>query len=431
MHGKAFASICLLSAFAALSLPDCANAQDAAMFRADAAHSGLYQSQPPTLTAVKWRFHTRGKVMSSPVIAGGVVYIGSFDGRVYAVRAIDGSMKWSFATKGPVNSSPAVVDGLVYFASLDGNVYAVDTNDGRERWHFKTKGEQRFTAPGIHGIIPRTQLMPDPFDVLMSSPAVADGVVYIGSGDHYVYALDAKTGAQRWAFETGNVVHASPAVSDGTVYIGSWDRYFYALDARTGAVRWKFATGDDRQIYNQVGIASSAAVSGDTVYFGCRDSFFYALDSQTGRLRWKHNEHGSWVIGSPALANGNVYYTTSDERRFWALNAATGAELFSIPYQSASFSSPSIAGNMAYFGVFDGRLYGIDLKTGKIAAQFSTDGSRRNLPAHLNAKGEPDMQGFYRDDTFEGIVAGLDRVFSLGSIFGSPAIVNGILYIGS
>ncbi|HEV3154625.1 MAG TPA: PQQ-binding-like beta-propeller repeat protein [Candidatus Baltobacteraceae bacterium] len=401
------------------------------MFRNDPAHNGVYASVAPRLTTVRWRFKTGGKIMSSPAFSDGVVYVGSFDQNLYAIDARSGARLWAFATKGPVNSSPAVSGGAVYFSSLDGNVYAVSAANGRERWHFKTLGERRFSAPGIHGMIPRTERMPDPFDVFLSSPVIANGTLYIGSGDSHIYALDAQTGALRWSFKTGNVVHATPAVAGETVYVGSWDRYFYALDARTGAVKWKFITGDDRDIYNQVGIAGSAAVSGDTVFFGCRDSFFYALNARTGTLRWKHNEHGSWVIGSPALANGNVYYTTSDERRFWALNAATGAELFSIPYQSASFSSPSIAGNMAYFGVFDGRLYGIDLKTGKIAAQFSTDGSRRNLSAHLNAKGEVEMQGFYRDNTFEGIVAGLDRVFSLGSIFGSPAIVNGILYIGS
>jgi len=215
------------------------------------------------------------------------------------------------------------------------------------------------------------------------------------------------------------------------VYIGSWDRYLYALDARTGNVRWKFITGDDRDIYNQVGIASSAAVTGGTVYFGCRDSFFYALNAQNGALRWKHNEHGSWVIGSPAIANGTVFYTTSDEKRFWALNAATGAERFSVPYATFSFSSPSVAGNMAYFGAFDGRLYGVDADSGKVTARFSTDASRRNLPAHLNAKGEVDMSGFYPDNTFESVVAGLERVYSLGSIVSSPAIANGVLYVGS
>ena len=63
-----------------------------------------------------------------------------------------------------------------------------------------------------------------------SSPAVVAGVVYVGSGDSYVYALDADSGELRWRYSTGNGVFSSPAVVDGVVYVGSDDGYVYALD---------------------------------------------------------------------------------------------------------------------------------------------------------------------------------------------------------
>jgi eukaryotic-like serine/threonine-protein kinase len=421
----------LVLGLSAAALPKSGVAQEAAMFRADAEHRGLYASQAPTLGSVQWRFQTKAKIISSPAVADGVVYIGSGDGNVYAVRAADGVLAWKFATRGPVNSSPAVWAGSVFVSSLDGNVYALGAASGRLKWRFKTAGERRFTAPGIHGLIPRTESMPDPYDVFLSSPAVVDGTVYIGSGDHNVYALDAETGALRWKFRTGNVVHASPAVSRGVVYIGSWDRYFYALDARSGTVHWKFATGDDRDIYNQVGIAGSAAVADGTVYFGCRDSFFYALDAQTGQLRWKHDDHGSWVIASPGIAGGSVYFTTSDERKFFGLEAATGRPRFSVGYGAFSFSSPALAGDAAYYGTFDGRLYEVDVRTGKVVGQFETDGSSHNLPKYLNAKGELDLDAVYPDATLEGAYVGLNRIYTFGSIVGSPAIAGGVLFVGS
>ena len=414
-----------------VAFPQAIEAQNAAMFRSDPAHNGTYDSPPPALHAVKWRFHTKGMIFSSPAVLDGVVYVGSGDGNLYAIRAADGSQVWKFATKGPVDSSPAISGGIVYAASVDGNVYAVDGATGKERWRFKTGGERRFTAPGIHGIIPATELMPDPFDVFLSSPTVSGGTVYIGSGDRNVYALDATTGALRWKFATGNVVHSSPAVWNGTVYVGSWDRYFYALDAKSGALHWKFQTGDDRTIYNQVGIAGSPAVSNGIVYFGCRDSFFYALDAKSGTLRWKNDHHGSWVIGSPALADGAVYYTTSDEKVFYAVDAATGASRFTLPYGAFAFSSPSLAGGVAYFGTFDGRLYSVDTRTKSFGAIFSTDASAANLPAHLDAKGALDVGSFYASATFEGIVVGLNKIYGLGSIAGSPALADGTLFIGS
>lgn len=75
----------------------------------------------------------------------------------------------------------------------------------------------------------------------ISTPAVVDGSIYFGSGDKNVYALDAKTGEERWRFATNNV-NSSPAVVDGTVYIGSDDKNFYALDAKTGVELWRLVT---------------------------------------------------------------------------------------------------------------------------------------------------------------------------------------------
>jgi outer membrane protein assembly factor BamB len=110
-------------------------------------------------------------------------------------------------------------------------------------------------------------------------------------------------------------VHSSPALSCGIVYAGSSDRYFYALNAETGALVWKFKTGDDPKTHLMAGIRGSAAVTSGTVCFGCRDADFYALDARTGALKWKVANDGSWVISSPAVADGVVYYTTSDSHR--------------------------------------------------------------------------------------------------------------------
>jgi outer membrane protein assembly factor BamB len=73
--------------------------------------------------------------------------------------------------------------------------------------------------------------MSDPWDFWLSSPAVANGMVYFGSGDSYVYALDAATGALRWKGPSGDVVHSSPAIAGGNLIIGSWDSFVYAVDA--------------------------------------------------------------------------------------------------------------------------------------------------------------------------------------------------------
>ena len=242
------------------------------------------------------------EVFSSPAVVDGVVYVGSDDGNLYALDAASGEQRWAFATGEAVwlllrrwwtasstwaatmatstpldaasgraalgvrhgrvtavESSPAVVDGVVYVGSGD----ASHVGKGNVYAIDAASGAQRWSfAAG---------------DVVLSSPAVVDGVVYVGSGrvvgasESNVYALDAASGEQRWAFLTGGTVFASPVVVDGVVYVGSWDHNLYALDAASGEQRWSFTTGDP--------VTSSPAVVDGIVYFGSEDSKLYALES--------------------------------------------------------------------------------------------------------------------------------------------------------
>ena len=296
---------CLSWLLAGLLLPCGALGQDSAMFRADLAHTGVYKAPGvSSLRGVKWKFHTNGQVISSPAVVGGAVYVGSTDHFLYALDAVTGAVRWKFDAKSRVVSSPAVAGGIIYFLSYDSNLYAVSAATGTEKWHFTTGGEHRFTALHLHGVQPVAEQMPDPFDCYLSSPMVWNGAVYFGSSDGNVYAVDAANGSLRWKFRTGDVVHATPAIAGGTVYVGSWDSFFYALDAATGKEKWRFKTGEDPDVHNQVGIQSSAAVMDGIVYFGCRDSNFYALDAATGDKKWAFNNKGSWVVGSPAVKDG-------------------------------------------------------------------------------------------------------------------------------
>lgn len=401
------------------------------MFRGTPTHEGVYASAAPTLGTVAWKFAARGRVISTPAVEGATVYVGSTDGGLYAVDRASGTQRWRFATRGPIASSPAVAHGLVFISSVDGNVYAVDASTGTERWRFATKGERRFTAPGIHGAIPRTERMPDPFDVFLSSPTVVGSTLYIGSGDQHVYALDARTGAQRWAFATGDVVHATPAVANGVVYVGSWDRNLYAIDAESGRERWRYTTGDDTTIYNQIGIASSAAVADGIVVVGGRDGKFHAVDAATGAVRWVHDNRGGWTIGSPAVRDGVVYFATSDGRRFKGLDLRTGATRLDLVNKAISFSSPAIAGDVVFYGTSDGWVRAVDLRTGTFRAHFQTDGSREHGAKWTDSTGVLQTGGMYPDRTLDGMMIGMRTMMTVGSVLSSPVIVDGVLYVGS
>jgi len=422
----------VLSSVLALVLHAPALGADSAMFRGDPGHSGVYQSAGiMQLPNVKWKFHTNGFVNSSPAVAGGSVYIGSADGSLYAVRADTGILQWRFKTGSRVVSSPAVSGGIVYFGSYDGNFYAVDASDGKLKWKYKTGGERRFEGTHLHGSLPAPETMPDPFDVYLSSPIVWHDVVYFGSGDTNVYALNAKTGARVWQFKTGDVVHASPAIADGTVFIGSWDSYMYALDAASGKEKWRFKTGEDPDIHNQVGIASSAAVMEGIVYFGCRDSHMYAVDEKSGQKKWATDMHGSWVISSPAVRDGKVYFATSDSGLFYEVDAKSGAVIFSVNFHGwPTFSSPAIAGDMLYVGSWAGTLTGIDLTGQKTAWTFQTEASKQFGPALTKSDGTPNYDVAYASEFYDDIVAGFMRLMSVGAILSSPVVADGTIYVG-
>jgi eukaryotic-like serine/threonine-protein kinase len=402
------------------------------MFRGDAAHAGAYPGQGPReFHRIKWKFPTGDRIVSSPVYQNRIIYFGGDDGNVYAVDAGNGHQIWKHKTGGPVPSTPAVAGDTLYVASYDGRLHALDTRTGATRWKFATGGERRFEAKGLHGLRPKNQTIADTFDVFLSSPVVARGTVYFGSGDGNIYALEASSGELKWKFQTGDVVHASPAFVDGVLYFGSWDSYFYAVDATTGAERWRFHGGEDPLIHNQVGFQSSPAVVQGTVYTGCRDSNLYALDAATGKEKWRFNNAGSWVVSSPAVSGGKVIFGTSDSSLYHILDAETGKPIAQQTTKAYVFSSPSVVGNVVFVGVLNGTLEARDLDSGSLLWAFETEASKRNIGWALTTDRKFNSPLLFPSSWREAPTIGAEREFSVGSIFSSPLVVDGVVYFGS
>jgi len=239
--------------------------------------------------------HESGDVyVSSPVVSGGTVVAGAGDGMVYAVDLASGRVRWRGATEGRVRSSPAVDGGTVYVGSADGRVYAFDLATGAERWRFETEGVGHFS--GDFGYDRRT---------IQSSPAVADGMVYVGARDGKFYALDAATGALRWrvSHET-SWINTSPAVVDGVVYLGSSDASIVqAVDALTGKERWRKKLG--RAFW------ASPAVAGPYLVIGDLAGQVFALNRDNGNVVWTFRTEAQ-VFGGPVVADGMVLAGSAD-----------------------------------------------------------------------------------------------------------------------
>jgi outer membrane protein assembly factor BamB len=227
----------------------------------------------------------------SPVVSNDVVYIQGYND-LYALNGTDGGLIWKYAISGSwyTSISPAISDGLVFSASFDG-IFALKASNGVKVWSFS-------------------------IDVVTSSPVVYNGVVYVGSSDNNLYALNAQTGKVVWKYSTGSRITATPSVAKGTVYVGSWDGSMYALDSANGSKMWSFKAGAE--------IESAAAIADGLLFTNCNDRYLYALNATTGEFLWKYltisssdkeaaydgDAYENAFTAAPVIAEGKIYVGT-------------------------------------------------------------------------------------------------------------------------
>jgi outer membrane protein assembly factor BamB len=320
----------------------------------------------------------------------------------------NGKLKWSCSTKYVIYGSPTVANGVVYFGSEDFNIYALNADTGTKLWSYPAGG-------GVE-----------------SSPAVANGVVYVASGEN-LYALNAKTGAKLWSQPIEG--QSSPTVVNGVVYVGSYDNNVYALNAKTGHKLWNYTTGSI--------VVSSPAVANGVVYVGSYDNNVYALNAKTGHKLWSFATGVNGVTSSPAVANGLVYvggeggwnaathsFVNGD---IYALNARTGAKVWDY-YTTEGMvqSSPAVVNGVVYIGSNShGNLYALNAKTGHKLWSFAAGNAFYSSPAVAN--------GVVYVGNWDNNVYALNaktghKLWSFaagGPVLSSPAVANGVVYVGS
>lgn len=305
-----------------------------------------------------------------PTPQPGTVYIGSSNKNFYALNAITGQLKWKF-NSGSIFSfqGPCYADGKIYAGSYDNYLYCMDTLSGNIIWRFYL---------GNFGS--------------GSDPVYDNGTIYFGSNDHYLYALDANTGIMKWRFAAGNNVEGSPVVNNGIVYFGCDNYNIYAVNANTGQLLWTYATGG-------MTVESGPAIANGLLYLGARDGNLYAINISNGTLAWRYSTNNiSLEMSSPTVVNNIVYIGsyhdlltgTSVKGSLYAINATTGQLIWERFAGSAFNSSPVIANGKLFVTTESGEILAVDPATGNL---------------------------FWSK-----------TIYSNGA---SPAVMNGIVYVGS
>jgi eukaryotic-like serine/threonine-protein kinase len=294
---------------------------------------------------------------TSPIVANGILYIGTYGGGLTAYDAATGTFRWNFSPgiSHTAYSSPVVVNGVIYLG-FNGNLYAVDATTGTQKWSF------------IGGFI------------TYSCPVVANGVVYIGSNDGNLYAVDATTGTQRWSFATGNRVYSTPAVSNGVVYVVTEDGKLYAIDEATGALKWTFDTHymiSSPTVENGVVYVEGVVFQGGSTTSG--DKNLYAIYASTGVEKWSFALGNNFNVNnvtlsknsSPIVAEGVVYAASGVlaygyggyAGNLYAIDANTGTQKWQFA-PTNTFFTPTVANGIIYVETGGGYLYAIDANTG-------------------------------------------------------------------
>ncbi|MEJ2208934.1 MAG: serine/threonine-protein kinase [Anaerolineae bacterium] len=307
---------------------------------------GTASFSPPQDVAPLWRFRCEDEVRSSPHVVDGVVYVGSYDTNLYALKAEDGAFIWKFPTEGGVVSTPYVHQDVILFGSEDSRVYAVSQRLGNQVWNFDTG------------------------DRVRSSPRVEYGHCFCGSDDGCLYALNALSGRMVWRFESGGPIRSTPLVSGEMIFLGSDDGYVYALDMGTGGLKWKQNT--HRRV------TSSPVLDGELLFVGSADGHLYALNPSSGWPVWRFRTHG-YVLSTPAVADGVVYVGSADGH-LYAVEAATGRQRWKYDTGAAVTSSPSLSHDLVYIGSNDGSIHAVEMKNGQRAWSYMTQGPVPSSP---------------------------------------------------
>ena len=309
---------------------------------------------------------------------------------------------WQFQTGEWVATAPAVVENIVYFGSYDGNLYAVDASTGAEIWRFAMNNNP-----------------------VLSSPAVSGDLVFVGGMNGTLYALDRKTGVNRWQFGTRGSILASPAVANGLVYVGSEDGLMYAINVNNGQEAWHVEVGAP--------IPYDAAVADGLLIFGDVAGKLTAVKAINGEPAWQLQIGEGSVTSGAAIGDGfaAILLTNSSQQgTLVAVDLETQAVRWQYSLGVESYSAPVVWQNFVIVADLSGKVTAVDQNSAAVQWQFLAQDLIFSAPVvaeNVLYFGSLD-KNLYAVDAQTG--QEIWR-FPLGGGVASPAVFDGVLYVGT
>jgi len=263
-------------------------------------------------------------------------------------------------------SGTTVYDGIIYAGTMDGRVVAINSSTRNLEWSYSIAP---VTAPSSGLACGQTSAP----TAIYGTPVVDRDLVYVGTYSGKVYALSIADGEDIWVYPREGYIEAivgSPVIADGTIYISSSDGKVYALATTNGKREWY----TDSPLADK--LWTSPTVMGDTLYVSTFDGHIYALSAETGELLDWSFEAEAGFASSPVIYE-DIIYVGSFDRHLYAVKIGSDVPLWKFPGEKPAgnwfWASPIVNEGIVYAGCLDGKLYAIEAKTGEKLWEFDAE----------------------------------------------------------
>jgi len=308
-----------------------------------------------------WEFQTNGMIRAKATIHDEMVYLAG--GQTLYALEYDGKLRWQ-KDLGASIAANIFLDVDTLFVHSAAGLHALDKS-GEQKWFFAKQDKGPLVAGKSWGWGDVT--VPDPWGWYRSGPLVKEGKVYFGSDDG-LYAVAASDGSQLWHAPMGPVT-TDPASFNDSVIVGSWDNKLYSVNAETGKAQWvveaQVPGGPASQWIGYYGFNLNPVIFESMVFAGARGTYFYALNAETGEEVWSVKVGTSW-IGSPAVVTEDtVYFGLSDGKALLGYDRKGGEQNTFFRTDSLIFAQPELHGDQLIVGSLSGQLFRLDTTSGR------------------------------------------------------------------
>lgn len=274
---------------------------------------------------------------------------------------------------------------------------------------------------------------------VFAAPAVADGVVYVGSTGGVLNALKTSDGSRVWAFAAGRPIYGEAQVDGDAVYFVCDNGYLFKLKRATGEETWRYDLGDSRvshipghpSVYEWDGQAPKPVVAGGVVYVGAGDGSVHAVDAASGAARWRTSVKGR--IRTTAAVDASRVIVASTSGTVHALDRVTGKELWSHDTGAHLDTAPVLFDGKVVVGNRGFGLVALAADTGERAWRSYFWGSWvESTPRVVDGVlyiGASDLRRVSAIDPRDGSVLWRTDVF--GWTWGTPLVTADRTYVGA